>query len=491
MSSDSPEHNPALELRGVVKRFGEVLAVDGADLVVTPGTVHALLGENGAGKSTLMRIAYGFTGADAGSVLLFGSEMRSPSVRNAVRAGAGMVHQHLSLVPSLSVAENLVLGGRGRYRPEAASDLLRTVGASSGLMLPADALARELSIVQQQRLEILKAVSRGARLLILDEPTAVLAPAEVDDLLRWIRAFTASGGSVVLVTHKLREALAVADDVTVLRRGRVVHTGRASESSEATLARAIFPEQSEHPEASAVLTPGSRVVEASAIEILDARGARRIRAASFTLSRHEIVGIAAVDGSGHGELLAALAGLRHVTSGALRLPERIGLIPADRGREGLIPEFSLSENVALRQLGQRRGLMPWVALAARTAALLVKFGIAAPSPRVPAGTLSGGNQQRLVVARELEHDLDLIVADNPTRGLDVRATRYVHDRLREAAGRGAAVVVHSSDLDEILALATRVLVVFHGDVHEVELDRAAVGRAMLGAGRAGVTGPAA
>jgi simple sugar transport system ATP-binding protein len=226
---------------------------------------------------------------------------------------------------------------------------------------------------------------------------------------------------------------------------------------------------------------GEIVVAAEGLGVSDARGTPRVRGASFYVRRHEVLGVAAVEGSGHRELLLALAGLRPRVSGALRLPERIGLIPADRLGEGLVPELTLTENVVLRHLGHRRGLIDWRASAEKTSALLRRFNVIAPSPSVRAGTLSGGNQQRLVVARELEQDVDLIVADNPTRGLDIRSTAFVHAQLREAAARGAAVIVHSSDLDEVLALATRILVVFHGEVREVAADRDVVGRAMLGA----------
>jgi ABC-type uncharacterized transport system ATPase subunit len=480
-SANDQRHLPALELHGVAKQFGDVTALDSVDFTVAAGSVHALIGENGAGKSTLMRIAYGLLPPDAGSLRLFGTTIAGHSVRQAIQAGVGMVHQHLSLAPNLSVTENLVLGGTGLFRPDSAEDLLRRTESSSGLSVPHDALARDLSIVEQQRLEILKALARGARLLILDEPTAVLAPAEIDDLLRWIRGFATAGGSVVLVTHKLREALAVADEITVLRRGRVVRAGSAATISEHELARAIFPENLEVQRAPATLTPGEPLVHADAVDVTDARGARRIHHATFALHRHEIVGVAAVEGSGHRELLQALAALLPASSGMLRLPGRIGLIPADRNRDGLVLEFTLVENVALHQLGKRRGLIPWRLLGERTSALLKHFNIVAASARARARDLSGGNQQRLVVARELEHALDLIVADNPTRGLDIRATAFVHEQLREAAARGAVVVVHSSDLDEILSLATRVLVVFHGEVREVGLDRDGVGRAMLGA----------
>jgi len=376
-----------------------------------------------------------------------------------------------------------VLGRTGKLDMRAAAELLRRLSGESGLRVTAGTPAGALSIVEQQRLEILKALARDARLLILDEPTAVLAPQEVDELLRWIRTFADGGGSVVLVTHKLREALAVADDVTVLRRGRIVVTMPARDADEVTLARALFDEAAP----TALASPASGhsetvVVEANAVALADARGALRIRKATFVLRRHEIVGVAAVDGSGHRELLFALAGLRAPVGGTLRLPPHIAYVPADRLRDALIPEFTLVENVALRDAGRRHGLMAWGEIERRTEVLTREYDVVAASPRVAARTLSGGNQQRLVLARELQGDVDLVVADNPTRGLDLRATAFVHDRLRACAARGSAVVVHSSDLDEVLALATRVLVVFSGEVLAMNtLDREQIGSAMVGA----------
>ena len=471
----------ALDARGVVKRFGALIALDGVDFAVRPGSVHALLGENGAGKTTLMRAAYGMVPTEAGSFALFGREMRGHSVRAAMRAGVGMVHQHLSLSPALSAAENLMLGRAGLFRPTEARAILDRLAEASGLHVPADAVVRDLSLVERQRLEILKALARDARLLILDEPTAVLAPSEIDDLLQWIRRFVAGGGSVVLVTHKLREALAVADDVTVLRRGRVAFTGDARRSSEAELARAMFPEELPRPALPRPANTGDVRVDARDLSVRDAGGVMRVRGASFRILAGEIVGIAAVEGSGHRSLLRALAALDHPTSGSLTIPSRIAYVPADRHSEAMIADFSLTENVALHRLGGRRGLMPWRDLQRRTAELIQRFGISASGPGAKARTLSGGNQQRVVLARELDENVDLLVADNPTRGLDIGATAFVHDQLRGAAARGAAVVVHSSDVDEVLALATRVLVVFHGEVREVGLRRDAVGRAMLGA----------
>jgi simple sugar transport system ATP-binding protein len=427
-------------------------------------------------------VAFGLLPADAGMVELFGVRMPGASVRSAVAAGVGMVHQHLSLVPNLSPAENLALGGTGLFHPDAIAAALSETATAAGLELPRASRVRDLSLVEQQRLEILKALSHGARLLILDEPTAILAPSESDDLLRWIRGYVDAGGSVVLVTHKLREALTVADEITVLRRGRVVHSGRAGDLSERTLAEAMFPEATAQPPTRRGHTePSAIVARLSALSVRGDRGALRVRDATFVVRRREIVGVAAVEGSGHRELLLALAGRRRAASGSAELPARIAFIPADRLRDALIPALTLTQNVALHGLGQRRGLMPWGAIAEQTAILMRRFAIAAPAPTTTAAALSGGNQQRLVIARELGHEIDMLVADNPTRGLDLHASAFVHEQLRDAAARGVAVVVHSSDVDEVLALATRVLVVFDGEVREVERDRDVVGRAMLGA----------
>jgi ABC-type uncharacterized transport system ATPase subunit len=481
VSLERPARNPALELRGIVKQFGDVTALAGVDFSVAHGRVHALLGENGAGKSTLMRIAFGLLAADKGEIRLFGDAIRAHSVRMARRAGIGMVHQNLSLVPALSAAENLVLGGQGQFRVGSARELLEETMRSSGLRVQSAGLARDLSVVEQQRLEILKALVRGAKLLILDEPTAALAPGDTEELLRWIRGFAAGGGSVVLVTHKLREALAVSDELTVLRRGLVTFSGAARDATEQTLARAMF-DAFEPRGAPPGRAPGEAIVHADTIVVADQAGVPQIRGASLHLRRHEIVGVAAVEGSGHHALLSALAGLQPVTAGTLQLPSRVALIPADRLREAIIPELTLVENVALRGAGARKGMMPWSSITQRTSSLMERFRIVAPSAAAPVRTLSGGNQQRLVVARELADTVDLVVADNPTRGLDLQSAAFVHDQLREAATQGAAVVIHSPDLDELFSLATRVLVVFEGAVGETGLDRDETARAMLGSG---------
>jgi ABC-type uncharacterized transport system ATPase subunit len=470
----------ALELRGIHKKFGEVVALADAALEVRRGSVHAVLGENGAGKSTLMRVAMGLLAPDSGTIAVFGSAAGKMTVRSAARAGLGMVHQHLSLAESLTAPESVALGGEGLFRPAEVAERLKSVASQAGLDVPLDVPVKELTLAQRQRLEILKALSADARVLILDEPTAVLAPSEVSDLLAWVKSFAARGGSVVMVTHKLREALAVADDVTVLRRGRVTYSGSASGSTEASLARAIFPEGATTHDI-ALGEPGEEVLRASGIAIANDRGAVRIQNASFALRRREIVGIAAVEGAGHHELLEAIGGLRRPVTGNLELPPRVVVVPADRHRDGIILSMTLAENVALRGAGSARGRVAWGRVAERTRALMARFGVVAASESSMARTLSGGNQQRLVVGAALENAVDVIVADNPTRGLDLNATNFVHEQLRSAAAAGATVVIHSSDVDEVLALATRVLVVFQGTVREAGLDRDQIGNLMLGA----------
>lgn len=472
----------ALEMRHVSKRFDSVVALDDASITVRPGTVHALLGENGAGKTTLMRVAFGLESADTGEIRVSGQTLRGRSVEEASRAGLGMVHQHFSLVPNLTAAENAFLGRHGLYRPRQANDSLSKLAQDAGLPVAPQSLVRDLNIVEQQRLEIVKALASGARVLILDEPTSVLAPSEVAELFAWVRRFTSRGGSVVLVTHKLREALALADDLTVLRRGRVVMAAGVAGLTESQLAAAIFPDvRVVSKEQSDPTPPGDVVVDAQALSVADASGVVRVRDATIALRRGDILGIAAVGGSGHRELLLALAGLRAVTAGRLRGTSSVAVIPADRARDAVVADFTLAENVAIHGVGRRRGLMRWTQIAARTRTLIERFGIVAASEHARLRTLSGGNQQRLVVARELEGGVDLVIADNPTRGLDMQATAFVHEQLRAAARRGAAVVVHSSDLDEVLDLATRVAVVFQGQVREVAIDRDMIGRAMLGA----------
>ena len=489
-SGMKPTLTPALELLHVSKRFGSAIALDDASLVVRPGTIHAVLGENGAGKTTLLRIAYGMVDPDAGVIRVAGRELRIDSPLLAIEAGIGMVHQHFTLVPAMTVQENLALGGRGRLRQNEMSARVNVIAERIGFALDPVARVDTLSVGAQQRVEIAKALARDATLLILDEPTAVLAPPEIEDLLRWLRAYVAVGHAAVIITHKLREATAVADDITVLRRGRVVYAGLSKAVSAEQLTEAMI----------GAAVPDDRIVEvlrsdgrnvavfvADHISVADRHGRLRIRDASFSVQRGEMVGIAAVEGAGQRQLLRVLAGRYDVSTGRLQLPPVVGFVPEDRHRDAVLLDRSVAENVALRGAGARRGRIDWSAMRTLTAALAQAFDIRGANPQSPLRSLSGGNQQKLVLARELtaspdELAPDALVVENPTRGLDVRATAAVHRRLRDACQRGAAVVMYSSDLDEVLALATRVLVLFDGTVREMPLQRDAIGRAMLGLG---------
>ncbi len=466
---------------GITKRFGSITALDDVDLTLKPGRVHALLGENGAGKSTLMGVLFGLVRPDSGSVSVggVGAVLRSP--RDAIRLGIGMVHQHFSHVPALTVAENVALGGRGRFDPAAAARRVESVARAAGLALDPLAHVRDLSVGAQQRLEIVRALAHDARILILDEPTAVLSPHESLELLHWLRSFADDGGTVALVTHKVVEALTVADDVTVLSSGHCVAAAAAASFTPTSLARTMFPDAlADQPKVGKAASVGEVVVRASHLRIEPPAGRSGIRDASFEVRTGQVVGIAAVEGAGHESLLRALAGLEEPSGGSLQIPANVSFIPADRHRDGLVLQFPLYENLALRHSGSARGRMRWPAIRERTRAVVRQFEVRADSEASPAHTLSGGNQQRFILGRELESHPPLVVAENPTRGLDLRATAFVHSRLLGTAADGAAVVVYAGDLDEVLGLADRVLVVHDGIVRELPLDRDLIARGMVG-----------
>ena len=497
---------PLFALDAISKRYGMVQALAGASLTVRPGTVHALLGENGAGKTTLMRIAFGLTRPDSGTVRWRGAAAAFESPRDALAAGIAMVQQHFSLVPSLSVAENVALGGRGLFDAAEAKRRVRQLVATTGLMVDPEAVAGTLGVSAQQRTEILKALAHGVRLLILDEPTATLAPSDAAALLAWTREFATGDRAVVLITHKLRDALAVADDLTVLRAGRVVLSSAAAKVTERSLAASMLgadpagvatgnagtqpPRSGDQARPATSASLGSRppavtsdddaVVVLRDVVVRSRPGTPGLARISFTAKRGEIVGIAAVEGNGEEDLLRVAAGREAAESGTVRLPVRIGYIPQDRNADAIAGELTLTENVALTGAGARRGWIDWGTMRERTERIMLRFDIRAAGAAATAVTLSGGNQQRLVLARELEGDPLLVVADQPTRGLDLRATAEVHDRLRQASGSGAAVVLYSADLDELLALSDRIVVVVGGIVREIDRNRDAIGRAMLG-----------
>jgi simple sugar transport system ATP-binding protein len=475
----------ALSLRGIAKRFGSTLALDGARLDVRAGTLHALLGENGAGKTTLMRLAFGMLRPDAGTISTDGAERRWRSSADAIAAGIGMVHQHFLVVTAMTVAENISLGNRGwflGFNPREANDRVRRIGAETGLALDPEARVADLPVGAQQRLEIVKALARNARLLILDEPTAVLSPAESQELYGWLRGYVARGGTVVLITHKVREALALADEVTVLRQGRSVLTGRTDELSEAAVIDAMVgaAAMDEARPISGGGAPGSVVLLLEAVSLVDGRGVTRLREVSLEVRAGEIVGVAGVEGAGQHELLQVLAGRVTPTGGRTRIPGSIGFVPEDRLRDALIPSMTLVENFALKEAGAARGSTPWRSYEARALATVRGHDVRVSSVGTLAGELSGGNQQKFVLGRELEGPPEALVVENPTRGLDVRAAEHVLAELRAARAAGVAVIAYSSDLDEVLSIADRMLVCFAGRVTAVSAEANAVARALVG-----------
>ena len=476
---------PVLRLEGIEKRYGPVHALRGADFTLYPGEVHALLGENGAGKTTLMQVADGLVRPDAGRIRVGDADRSALTPSEARRLGIGMVHQHFTGIPAFTVAENVALATGWPVTPGALRDRVRQASERIGLPLDPDVRTGRLSVGLKQRLEIVKVVAADARILLLDEPTAVLAPAEVAELLDVIRRFTGSGGAAVLITHKLDEALAAADRVTVLRRGAVVVQALRGELDPGGLAAAMIGGEPvpRSPGAVPSRTDGPPAIRAEALEVARESGyGLALRQGSLEVRPGEIVGVAAVEGNGQRELLRAVAGRVHPLRGRLEVARPVAFIPEDRTSEGLIPELTLTENVVLGsgtdEPWTRGGRVDWRAAERHTAELLRAYDVVAEGARAPASSLSGGTQQKVVIARELSRRPQVVVAENPTRGLDLRATAAVHARLREAAEAGAAVLVHSSDLDEVLELAGRVLVVSRGVVAE---PGAAAGREEIGA----------
>ncbi len=477
---------PCLALNSISRHFGTVTALDGACLTALTGEVHAILGENGAGKSTLMKIAYGLDQPSAGTIEFHGTRTVLRSPRDAMAHGIGMVQQHFALVDALTVVENVALGSIDQFDLGATAATVRRLSSESGLGLDPDARVGTLAVGARQRLEIIKALSRNAKILILDEPTAVLSPSEAKDLLDWTRRFADAGGTVLLIAHKLREILRIADRVTVLRRGKTVLVSRASDVTEQALADAMLGAtgsiQAPRTKASPV-SPGQATLSLVNVAARDDFGVARIKNATLEVKSGEIVGIAAIEGAGQRELLRVLAGRLAPTHGTVTLPATVGFVPEDRHRDAIVLDATLTENTALRGAAKQRGLMPWKTLERDTAALLRTRDVRASNEHVAIRTLSGGNQQKFVVGRELADAPAALVVENPTRGLDIRATADVHAALRAARDAGTAVVVYSSDLDEVLLLADRVLVVAGGTVRDVGSDRETVGLAMLDASR--------
>jgi general nucleoside transport system ATP-binding protein len=496
---------PLLELRGITKRFPGVVANDHVDFELVKGEVHALLGENGAGKSTLMNILYGLYHPDEGEIRLKGRPLRIDTPSVAIDNGIGMVHQHFMLIPVLSVAENIVLGVEPHNGPfldlDAARERVREISKQFGLAVRPEARIDSVSVGMQQRVEILKALYRGAEILILDEPTAVLTPPEAEELFAIVRSLQAEGKSIIFISHKLNEVLEIADRITVLRFGKRVETVPREGATQESLARMMVGREVVLRVEKQPAQPGETLLTAEDLVVTDDRGLEACRGVSLEIHEGEIVGLAGVDGNGQSELIDALTGLRHPLSGRIVVGGRdvttagarevldngIGHIPEDRQLRGLVLDFSLAENLALHDYRKPpESKLGWLfprRLIERARRLLAEFDVRGGGPETPAASLSGGNQQKVVIAREVSRDPRVLVAAQPTRGLDVGAIEFVHRRLVTERDEGRAILLVSFELEEILSLSDRILVVYEGrivgefapDVSEEELGFAMTG----------------
>ncbi|HKC21460.1 MAG TPA: ABC transporter ATP-binding protein [Gaiellaceae bacterium] len=495
-----------LELRGITKQFPGVLANDHIDFDLRRGEVHALLGENGAGKSTLMSILYGLYTADSGQILMDGKPVTIASPKHAIELGIGMVHQHFMLIPVMTVTENIVLGQEPTRDGvlldyDAAAKRVRDLSESFGLAVNPSARIQEITVGQQQRVEILKALYRGAEILILDEPTAVLTPQEAGELFEIINSLKEQGKSIVFISHKLNEVLEIADRISVLRRGKLIETIPREGATEAGLARSMVGREVLLRVEKKPAQPGDRLLQVDDLVVRDDRGLEAVRGVTFEVRTGEIVGVAGVDGNGQSELIDALTGLRRPASGRIviaghdlshatareALDAGMGHIPEDRHRRGLVLDFNLAENLVLHDYGREpfsylgwinpRRWLRWAR------GLLNEFDVRGGGPTTRGGSLSGGNQQKVVIAREVSRDPSVLIAAQPTRGLDVGAIEFVHRRLVEQRDAGKAVLLVSLELEEIVSLSDRILVLYEGrivaefppDVSEEELGFAMVG----------------
>jgi simple sugar transport system ATP-binding protein len=508
---------PAIELKGISKAFGPVQANKDISIRVAPGTIHGIVGENGAGKSTLMSILYGFYKADAGEIFINGKLTPIPDSHAAIRAGIGMVHQHFKLVETFTVIENVILGAEdGAFlRPSIAKarKLLTELADEYELSVDPDAIVENLSVGHQQRVEILKQLYRRADILILDEPTGVLTPAEADHLFRILNNLKAEGKTIILITHKLREIMDVTDTVSVMRRGEMTATVKTAETSPAQLAelmvgRKVLLEVNKIP-----AKPGRIILEVENLRVVDEKGVERVKSISLQLRAGEIMGIAGVAGNGQSELLEVLAGMIPATSGQIwmndeeidltgnesdarsRRARGIAHVPEDRQREGLIMPYQAWENVGFgyhHDPAYQRGrwLMNNAALREDTVGKMKRFDVRPPNPKLEARNFSGGNQQKIVLAREIERNPDLLLVGQPTRGVDIGAIEFIHQQIVALRDQGKAILLVSVELDEILALSDRIAVMFDGVIMGERLPEE-TSEAELGLLMAGVTQGAA
>lgn len=499
-----------IELRGITKRFGDVVANEGVDLSIRAGEVLGILGENGAGKSTLMNVLSGLYQPNEGEILIDGKPVAFTGPADAIRAGIGMVHQHFMLIPVFSVAENVILGveptGRlDRLDLDTARTKVHEISKNYGLEVDPDDLIETLPVGVQQRVEIIKVLFREADVLILDEPTAVLTPQEVEDFFEIVRSLREAGKALVFITHKLNEILDISDRISVIRDGRIAGHGVPAELTPKDLAEMMVGRPVSFDVIKAPYAPGRTLLEVRDLTVLRDNDDIAIDHVSLSVKSGEIVGIAGVQGNGQSVLIEALTGLRRVADGtvvfdgtditraSVRARHRAGIahIPEDRQRTGLIPSFSVAENMVLNTYYDERfshgPQINWRRVAEKAAEFSRDFDVRTPTVYEAAGHLSGGNQQKLVVARELSREISLVVAGHPTRGLDVGSIEYIHKRLIEARDTGDGVLIVSSELDEILALSDRILVMFKGrivaefDANAGPVDKGAVGLAMAGA----------
>ena len=499
---------PLLELRSITKRFPGVLANDHVDFELAKGEVHALLGENGAGKSTLMNILYGLYHPDEGDIRLNGKPVRIASPNDAIELGIGMVHQHFMLIPVMTVAENIVLATEPRKGPfldlGAAERRVRELSERFGLAVRPEARVESISVGMQQRAEILKALYRGAEILILDEPTAVLTPQEASELFSIVRSLQADGKSIIFISHKLNEVLEIADRVTVLRQGRRIETIPRAGATQETLARLMVGRDVVLRVEKSPAEAAEPLLEVEDLRVVDERGLEAVRGASFQVRAGEIVGIAGVDGNGQSELIDALTGLRRPSGGRITaggqdvttatarecFDRGLGHIPEDRQRRGLVLDFTLAENIALhdfrKQPSSRWGWLYPRSLVERAGRLLKEFDVRGGRAQTLAAALSGGNQQKVVIAREVSRDPRVLIAAQPTRGLDVGAIEFVHRRLVQERDEGRAILLLSFELDEIRSLSDRILVMYEGRIvgeYDPSVSEEELGIAMTGGRR--------